>query len=261
MLGKIKPTNYVHIEGWMVTELELKSTALMVYAIIYGFSQGDNTDHCFKGSIDYLKEWTQSTRKTVERTLASLVDGGYITKTMARPTNIYSTVDPEIVINRLKKSQSEIISNNSEITLENSQIDTGKISDNNIDNNKENNKYTKTKELNNKITEIISYFNKVCNTPFKSNTSSTKKLIKARLNEGFTIEDFKRVIDLKYEEWGVRPFKFSSGQMSNEFLRPTTLFGDKFESYVYESISRESSEGLYTSVSTSVNPNVIDVEF
>mgnify|MGYP002621965197 CR=1 FL=1 len=260
MLGKIKSTNYVHIEGWMVTDLKLKSRSLLIYAIIYGFSQGDSTDHCFRGSVDYLAEWIQSSRKRVEEILSDLVARGYITKTISKPTNIYSAVDPEIIKETLRKSQTEKISDNDENTLRKSPDNPEKISDNNI-NIIDNNKYTRDRELNNTISEVISYLNKTCNTPFKSSTTSTKKLIKSRIKEGFTLDDFKRVIDLKYNDWGVTPYKFSNGQMSNEFLRPSTLFGEKFESYVYEALARESSEGLYTSISTSINPNIIDIEF
>ena len=60
----------------------------------------------------------------------------------------------------------------------------------------------------------------------------------------------------------MNPVKFSTGQMSNEYLRPSTLFGDKFENYVYEAISREVSEGgVFRSVSSDVDPNVSDLVF
>ena len=124
------------------------------------------------------------------------------------------------------------------------------------------NNYTKQKEFNNTVENIISYFNDKCNTKFKNNTSATKKLIKKHLNEGFSIEDFKKVIDIKYLDWGENPVRFSNGQMSNEYLRPSTLFGDKFESYVYEALARESSEtSLFSSVSNDIDPDVSDLVF
>ena len=49
---KVREDNYFAVQGWMVTELKLKGNALMLYAIIYGFSQTTNT--AFTGSVDYL---------------------------------------------------------------------------------------------------------------------------------------------------------------------------------------------------------------
>ena len=73
--------------------------------------------------------------------------------------------------------------------------------------------------------EIIDYLNSITGKKFKVGTADTKKHIKARLSEGFTIDDFKAVIDKKYAEWHADP------KMS-QYLRPQTLFGTKFESYL-----------------------------
>lgn len=75
------------------------------------------------------------------------------------------------------------------------------------------------------VTEIIDYLNEVCGTHYKPNTPETVRLIRARLKEGFSVEDFNRVIDTMYAKWG------SNGDMAR-YLRPQTLFGTKFESYL-----------------------------
>lgn len=85
---------------------------------------------------------------------------------------------------------------------------------------------------NNYIVEIIDYLNKVCGTNYKSTTKKTKQLIEARLQEGFTVEDFKTVIDKKYATW--------NGTEWSKYLRPTTLFnGEKFEGYVNENYQKK----------------------
>ena len=61
---------------------------------------------------------------------------------------------------------------------------------------------------------------------FKSTTKKTRDCISARLNEGFVEEDFYRVIDVKCGQW-------MDGDME-KFLRPETLFSNKFESYLNE---------------------------
>lgn len=64
--------NYIVIQGWMRNELNLKGNELMVYALIYGFSQ-DN-ESMFDGSISYIADWIGSTKQTVHNTLKSLCD-------------------------------------------------------------------------------------------------------------------------------------------------------------------------------------------
>lgn len=76
---KVREDNYFAVQGWMVTELKLKGNALMLYAIIYGFSQTTNT--AFTGSVDYLCEWLGGvSRPTVINTLDNLVKQGLLTK-------------------------------------------------------------------------------------------------------------------------------------------------------------------------------------
>ena len=75
------------------------------------------------------------------------------------------------------------------------------------------------------FSEIVQYLNFKTNATYKPGSRKTRELISARWNEGFTLADFKRVIDQKAEEWLNDP-------KWNRFLRPETLFGTKFESYL-----------------------------
>lgn len=72
--------------------------------------------------------------------------------------------------------------------------------------------------------QIISYLNSKINTSYKATSKKTQSLIKARFNNNFTLEDFYKVIDIKYNQW----FKTDMAQ----YLRPSTLFGTKFEEYL-----------------------------
>lgn len=71
--------------------------------------------------------------------------------------------------------------------------------------------------------EIIEYLNTKTNSNYKHGTPKTRTLIKARYNEGFNIDDFKKVIDVKTNDW--------LGTDNEKYLRPITLFGTNFESY------------------------------
>jgi len=75
--------------------------------------------------------------------------------------------------------------------------------------------------------EIVDYLNKKTRNKYRSSGSKTKSLIKARFNEGFSLDDFKAVIDVKSSQW-------VNDQKMNKFLRPETLFSNKFESYLNE---------------------------
>ena len=59
----IKNGNYITIQSFMVKDLKLKGNELLVYAMIYGFSQNGQTK--FTGSLQYLADWTNSTRRGV----------------------------------------------------------------------------------------------------------------------------------------------------------------------------------------------------
>lgn len=75
--------------------------------------------------------------------------------------------------------------------------------------------------------EILDYLNSKVGTSYRASSKATQRLIKARSNEGFEVEDFKKVIDIKVAAWKNDP------KMS-QYLRPATLFGTKFESYLNE---------------------------
>ena len=73
--------------------------------------------------------------------------------------------------------------------------------------------------------DIVEYLNEKSGKNFRYSSRKTKDLIQARLNEGFTVDDFKTVIDKKVAEW-------KDDKKMNQYLRPETLFGTKFEAYL-----------------------------
>lgn len=79
--------------------------------------------------------------------------------------------------------------------------------------------------------EIVNYLNQSTGSSYKSNSKITRTYIDARLNEGYTVEDFIKVISIKSTKWLNTKFA--------EFLRPQTLFSNKFESYLNEIVTVE----------------------
>lgn len=87
----IRDSNYVVIQGWMITRLGLKGNELVIYAVIYGFTQNCETE--FVGSYKYLADWTNSTVESVRKCIKSLIDKGYIIKTLdGSGVNAYKAV-------------------------------------------------------------------------------------------------------------------------------------------------------------------------
>ena len=73
--------------------------------------------------------------------------------------------------------------------------------------------------------EIIDYLNQKAGKNFKHSAAGNKKVIKARWNEGYRVDEFKRVIDVKAAEW-------LNDENMNQYLQPSTLFGNKFDQYL-----------------------------
>jgi uncharacterized phage protein (TIGR02220 family) len=86
------------------------------------------------------------------------------------------------------------------------------------------------------VKEIIDYFNTRCKTNFNPKSDYVLRLIKARWNEGYHLEDFKAVINVKARQW------ISDPKMIR-YLRPITLFASsKFDSYLNESRQKSGGE-------------------
>ena len=77
------------------------------------------------------------------------------------------------------------------------------------------------------IKVIVEYLNNKIGAHYKPLGKKIKELIRARMNEGYTVKDFKTVIDKKFKSWGNDP------KMSL-YLRPSTLFGTRFGEYLNE---------------------------
>ena len=80
-------------------------------------------------------------------------------------------------------------------------------------------------------TWICSHLNEKAGTAYRPTSGATQRLIKARLAEGFTVEDFYKVIDTKCAEW--------AGTDMSKYLRPETLFGTKFENYLNQNAKQQ----------------------
>lgn len=168
---------------------------------------------------------------------------------LLKPTNL----DPNNTYNDICKRINNSIENNQVkkvIKSSNSKVSSGIgiISKNNSSNHihdiqKEAKSVTNKKESLNKFNKkniqqnIINMLNKKSGKNFKINSPTSIKLINERLKEGYVLEDFYRVIEVKVAKW--------KNTIMEMYIRPETLFSYKFESYVNENISIKSQNNVY----------------
>jgi len=170
---------------------------------------------------------------SVYRHLKSLADLGLI---------IYKKSGKKDCVKLTKKGKSYYVGNKSEKS-ENSEINPTKLGNKSEKNSEINPTYKNTnniratrdnkKNINTKVSsqaqEIIDHLNNTLGTNYKATTPKTKSLIQARLKEGFTVDDFKRVHIVKFAEW--------TGTDMEKYLRPETLYSNKFEGYLNQKTS------------------------
>lgn len=215
-MSAINDNNFVTIQGWMRTKLNLKGNELLAYAVIYGFSQTDGAK--FTGSRKYLAEWCGCSMATIDRTLNSLVDKGLISRTSYVTKHGYRAVEYAAMgPNHINEPPAE-----GPRTADTDDPRTPADEPQPLLNEPQAPAQPKEPDP---TEEVIDHLNQRAGTHYKATTANTRKLIKARLKEGFTVDEIKLVIDKKCADWINNPAMV-------EYLRPETLFGNKFESYL-----------------------------
>lgn len=215
--SRIKDENYYQIQGWMINRLGLKGIPLSVYAIIYGFSQ--NGENEYTGSLQYLCDFCGGVSKpTIINAIKSLVEANYIFKREEIINNVQ--------FNRYKVNLLLLKNFNypDKETLPEDVKNFNEGSKETLPNNEFNNKSLNNKEKSEIYIAVIDHLNKKANTNYRASSRVTQSHINARISEGYTLEDFFTVIDKKCAEW-------KGGEME-KYLRPETLFGNKFENYL-----------------------------
>ena len=168
-----------------------------------------------------------SSEKTIIKFKKELKDVGLLKEVRQGnnlPNRIYiSAVDGTVnsTVSELEILQSGTVNNTvSELEI----LQTNKTNNNEIDNN--NNKLLICKE-------VISYLNLKAKKNFKVDTASHQKFIKARLKEGYVLEDFKKVVDVMVAKW--------KGTEYEQYLQPQTLFGNKMDNYLNQPMPKRST--------------------
>ena len=186
-----------------------------------------------------LEEWQTEfpfwSAMTIRRTLGSLEKQKIIkidnfNKKKFDKTKWF-TIDYQRVNRRCVQNEQTMCSNRTDGCVQNGQTYTRDYQESTT----ENNNVPEEKPLKVVWTEetrhIIDYLNKRAGKKYSVKTKKTAQLIHKLLDNGFTVEDFERVIDIKCKQW-------LNNEKMNQYLRPRTLFSEKFEDYLNEAPAR-----------------------
>lgn len=224
----LKEHNDVTLKAFMVNDLHLSGNELIIFAVVYSFSQ--DGESCFYGSRKYLASWCQIHEGAVDYQLNKLLKKGLITKSHTRREDgsLCSILRANLpLIESLMGQSQKFESGDTKICDSHTQKFSTGYTQKFMTNKEEVNTQVDTKEDKERIpfSEIIDYLNEKANRRYRPSTPKTREHIRARWNEGYRLDDFKRVIDVKVADW------FGDDKM-DRYLCPDTLFGTKFEKYL-----------------------------
>lgn len=175
-------------------------------------------------TIDAIMDIFQCSEKTALKHKKELLSAELIEEVrqgINKPNRIFvKNIDPNLQVKNCKNYSSGTVKNTGQ-ELENLQGNQTNINQTNIN---QNNNNGTGKSGNIPYSEIISYLNEKTGKNYKSSSSAHQKEIRARWNEGYTVKHFKMVIENMVSNW--------TGTDFEQYLRPSTLFGNKFDTYL-----------------------------
>lgn len=227
-----KETNYVVLDKYFINDIKLswKAKGIMAYML----SKPDN----WTFYIDELVKHSADGKSSFRSGFKELQDYGYVKRMRTR--NKKGTFDWETIVQERPHTDFPQVDKPvvDKPQMDKPQVDNRKLLSNDELSNKElsneevsNDKKTVVEKLDIDFSEIVEYLNLKAGKQYRATTKKTQSLIKARVNEGFTTDDFKKVIDNKAAEW-------KNDNDMNKFLRPETLFGNKFEGYLNQEVKK-----------------------
>lgn len=240
---KIRNTNRAFNGIWIPAKYWLDEDLTIVEAdFIAEIESLDGDNGCY-ASNNYFADFFGITAGRVSQIINSLKDRGYLTISYNKKgKQVVSRVIR--VVNKLNEGSKNIkdpIKKTKEGYLENAEENNTSriIQDNNTD--KSNKGSAQPPHLSAQRKEVIDYLNKKTGKRFKPNADGNKRVIDPRLKDGYTVDDLKHIIDVKYAQWHGKTF--SNGQLGDNYLRPETLFRvSKIEGYLNEEIPKRKSK-------------------
>ena len=234
--NEVEKFQYFQLPKWLFKEpyKKLSNNAKIMYALLYNrldlsleskWHDRNGKVFMYFTTAEFCEELGCS-EKTVTKIKKELVVSGLLREErqgLTKPNRLY-ILGPKIV--KQEPPETEKIPSR---TVGNTSLDTQEVQTIKTD-------IRKTDIDNNKLSiykEIISYLNLKAKKNFKVNTASHQKFIKARLKEGYVLEDFKKVVDVMVAKW--------KGTEYEQYLQPQTLFGNKMDNYLNQPMPKRST--------------------
>ena len=233
--NEVEKFQYFQLPKWLFKEpyKKLSNNAKIMYALLYNrldlsleskWHDRNGQVFMYFTTAEFCEELGCS-EKTVTKIKKELVTSGLLREErqgLTKPNRLY-ILGPKIV--KREPPEPEKIPSR---TVENTALDTQEVQTIKTD-------IIKTDiDNNNKLSiykEVISYLNLKAKKNFKVDTASHQKFIKARLKEGYVLEDFKKVVDVMVAKW--------KGTEYEQYLQPQTLFGNKMDNYLNQPMLRK----------------------
>ena len=232
--NEVEKFQYFQLPKWLFKEpyKKLSNNAKIMYALLYNrldlsleskWHDRNGQVFMYFTTAEFCEELGCS-EKTVTKIKKELVTSGLLREErqgLTKPNRLY-ILGPKIV--KREPPEPEKIPSR---TVKNTALDTQEVQTIKTD-------IRKTDIDNNKLSickEVISYLNLKAKKNFKVDTASHQKFIKARLKEGYVLEDFKKVVDVMVAKW--------KGTEYEQYLQPQTLFGNKMDNYLNQPMPRK----------------------
>lgn len=240
---KVKNVNRAFNGVWIPKKYWLDENLSIVEVTFMAEIESLDGDNGCYASNNHFAEFFGMTASRVSQIINSLSDRGYLQ--ISYEKNGKQVVSRLIrVVNKLnggiKKTKSPIKKTKGGY-LENCEGNNTPrvIQENNTD--KSNKGSAQPPHLSAQRKEVIDYLNKKTGKRFKPNADGNKRVIDPRLKDGYTVDDLKHIIDVKYAQWHGKTF--NNGQIGDNYLRPETLFRvSKIEGYLNEEVPKHKAK-------------------
>lgn len=230
----------------LATEIGLNE-AIVLQQMHYWLKKSNHNYDGRRWIYNSYKEWEQHfpfwSNATIRRTISSLEKQellfvGNYNKAGFDNTKWYSIdyFKLEGVSKRLAQNEQTTCSKRADAVAQNEQTNTRDYTE--ITTETTNNNILSSSSTAYPYKDVINYLNQQTGKHYKSTTKKNQMVIRARTDEGFTLDDFKQVVNNKVAEW--------TGTDMEKYLRPETLFGTKFEGYLNQESNNNQSTNQYT---------------
>lgn len=220
LVSMIASNNYIVVNKQLARAFGLEEAVILgelASEMEYWQQRGELRDGYFYSTIENVKDSTTLSAKRQRSALNALKDAGIVdVKLAGLPAKRYMRIN--------EKQLAQILLNNDSESGEASCAETDELGTPKRQGNNNKNKSNKNSNNQEIYIAVLDYLNTKAKTNYKASSKATQQHINARLAEGYKVEDFKMVIDKKCAEWLGGDFE--------KYLRPSTLFGSKFEQYL-----------------------------